>query len=225
MAPIPILKMFRRSPIDALQNHMITVHNCVKQLLPFYSAVLISDWEKAEEIRQVIARLEDEADDMKRALRLHLPKSIFMPVSRTDLLELLSRQDFLANKAKDIAGLVIGRRLQVPALVHESFLKLLDRTIHASAQALKANRELNEVFKSGFSGKELNVIEGMVDQLLKIERETDVLQIVVRHKLFSLESTLSPVDVMFLYKSIEWIGDLGNFAQHVGDRLQMLIAQ
>ncbi|OGT22724.1 MAG: TIGR00153 family protein [Gammaproteobacteria bacterium RIFCSPHIGHO2_02_FULL_42_13] len=225
MAPISILKMFRRSPIDALQNHMTTVHNCVKQLMPFFGAVLVADWEKATEIRKEIARLEDEADDMKRMLRLHLPTSIFMPVSRTDVLELLSRQDLLANKAKDIAGLVIGRRLQLPQSMHEAFLKLLGQAIHASAQALKTNKELNEVFKSGFSGKEISVIEGMADQLLKIERETDLLQIDVRDELFALEKTLPPVDVVFLYQSIEWIGDLGNHAQHVGDRLQMLIAR
>ncbi len=37
-----------------------------------------------------------------------------MPVSRTDMLDLLRQQDMLANLAKDIAGRALGRKLQVP---------------------------------------------------------------------------------------------------------------
>ena len=36
---------------------------------------------------------------------------------------------------------------------------------------------------------------------------------------------LPPVDVIFLYKIIDWIGDLANRAQTVGGRLQILIAR
>ena len=34
-----------------------------------------------------------------------------MPVDRADVLELLTQQDRIANKAKDISGRVIGRQL------------------------------------------------------------------------------------------------------------------
>ncbi|HBP75141.1 MAG TPA: phosphate transport regulator, partial [Alcanivorax sp.] len=36
---------------------------------------------------------------------------------------------------------------------------------------------------------------------------------------------LPPVDVIFLYKIIEWIGDLADRAQKVGGRLQLLLAR
>ena len=51
---------------------------------------------------------------MKRDIRLHLPKSIFLQVSRSDILELLAAQDRVANKAKDIAGLTLGRKMVFP---------------------------------------------------------------------------------------------------------------
>ena len=53
----------------------------------------------------------------------------------------------------------------------------------------------------------------------------DEQQITIRATLFKLESELSPVDVIFLYKIIEWVGDLADRAQKVGGRLQMLVAR
>lgn len=45
---------------------------------------------------------EHEADDMKHVLRHHLPKGLFMPVDRRDLLDVLMMQDAVINQAKDI---------------------------------------------------------------------------------------------------------------------------
>ena len=53
----------------------------------------------------------------------------------------------------------------------------------------------------------------------------DEQQIQIRSQLFKLESELPPVDVIFLYKIIEWIGDLADRAQKVGGRLQLLLAR
>lgn len=47
---------------------------------------------------------------MKKALRHHLPRSLFMPMDRRDLLDVLLMQDKIINVAKDIAGLVVGRK-------------------------------------------------------------------------------------------------------------------
>ena len=44
-----------------------------------------------------------------------------MPVERTDLLELLTQQDKIANKAKDISGRVIGRQLLIPQVMQVPF--------------------------------------------------------------------------------------------------------
>ena len=44
-------------------------------------------------------------------------------------------------------------------------------------------------------------------------------------KLFRHEDSMSPVSVMFWYRLIQWIGDLADFAEKVGDRLLLLIAR
>lgn len=201
------------------------VHACVKELLPFFEAVLSHQWEEVDAIKLKISHLENEADAMKRDLRIHLPKSLFMPVARSDLLELLSVQDRLANKAKDIAGVVFGRRMVIPAAIAPAFVQFLQRCVEASKQANTAIHELDELLETSFSGNEVKIVEGMIANLWHIERDTDERQIHLRQGIFEIENKLAPVDVIFLYQVIEWIGDLANHAQDIGDRLQVLLAR
>jgi len=224
MPTTPFLNMFGRSPIRPLEAHMSRVHACVQELKPFFDAVISQDWEKAASLQRDIVRLENEADIMKRDLRLHLPKGLFMTVSRSDLLDLLNVQDRLANKAKDIAGMVLGRKMIFPEPTLLCFKEFLQRCIEASKQANTVIHELDELMETSFSGNEMKLVEKMIQNLSQIERDTDEKQIRLRHILFDLEKNLPPVDVMFLYKIIEWTGDLADHAQEVGDRLQILLA-
>ena len=64
----------------------------------------------------------------------------------------------------------------------------------------------------------------MIVELSDIEGDTDTLQRNVRYALFMIEKKLAPIDVMFIYKIIEWLGDLADRADHVGSKLQLLLA-
>lgn len=225
MPTTPFLNMFGRSPIRPLEAHMSKVHLCVKELDPFFEAVLEGKWPEAALIQQDIVRLENEADDLKRDLRLHLPKGLFLPVSRSDLLELLTVQDRLANRAKDIAGLVLGRKMMFPDEVIISFKDFLQRCIEASRQANVAINELDELLETGFGGSEIKLVESMIADISRMERDTDDRQIKLRQIVFNLEASLPPVNVMFLYKIIEWTGELADRAREIGDRLQILLAK
>lgn len=225
MPTTPFLNMFGRSPIRPLEAHMSKVNACVKELSPFFDAVLLQKWSEVELIQQDIVRLENEADDLKRDLRLHLPKGLFLPVSRSDLLELLTVQDRLANRAKDIAGLVLGRKMLFPDVTTAPFMDFLHRCIEASQQANTAINELDELLETGFSGSEIKLVESMVVEISRIERDTDDKQIKLRQIVFNLENSLPPVNVMFLYKTIEWTGELADRAREIGDRLQILLAK
>ena len=225
MPTTPFLNMFGRSPIRPLEAHMAKVHACVNELGLFFPAVLKQAWMEAARAEQKIVQFEREADDMKRDLRLHLPKGLFLPVSRSDLLELLTVQDRLANKAKDIAGIVLGRRMVFPETVALHFMDFLKRCITASEQADAAIHELDELLETGFSGSEVKLVESMIAELSRVERDTDDKQIHLRQIVFDLENNLLPVNVVFLYKVIEWTGELADRAREIGDRLQILLAR
>ncbi|MDP3562509.1 MAG: TIGR00153 family protein [Legionellaceae bacterium] len=220
-----IFNMFGPSPIRPIEQHMHKTYLCAKQLSPFFEAVLNHDWPAADAIKDKIIILEKEADIIKRDLRLHLPTGLFLPVARTDLLELLSAQDRIANKAQDIAGLIMGRKMTIPKEVAPAFIPFLDCCLNAAKQACKAINELDELLETGFRGSELNIVEEMIVTLDKIEHDSDDKLADIRHSIFQLENTLSAIEVIFLYKLVQWIGDLADHAQTVGARLQILIAR
>jgi len=112
--PSYLTNLFGRSPIKPLQEHMAKVYACVQQLKPLFDAVIANDQDTVAEARIKIAKLENEADELKWELRHHLPTGLFMPVDRRDLLEVLMMQDKIANQAKDIAGLIVGRHMTLP---------------------------------------------------------------------------------------------------------------
>ncbi|WP_020209880.1 TIGR00153 family protein [Gilvimarinus chinensis] len=221
----PFSNMFGHSPIKPMQEHMSAVVEASSKLPDFFAAAIAGDWDKAKQIQHDISELETKADDMKKQLRLHLPKSLFLPVPRTDLLELLATQDRIANKAQDITGIMLGRQMAIPSTLKEPFQEFVSSAQKTAEQALSAINELDELLEAGFSGREVSLVENMIEKLDEYERTNDQQQVEIRSTLFALEAELPPVDVMFLYQIIDWIGDLADRAQAVGSRLQLLLAR
>ncbi len=219
-------KVFGKSPISPLQQHMHAVLACVSVLPDFFSAVCQGNWDEASRQQQQIAGLERDADRLKKQLRQSLPKGrLFLAVGRRDLLEVLTMQDKVANKAKDIAGLVIGRRLAVPPSLQDALLEFVNRAVETVAQAQRAVDELDELLDTGFRGREVELVERMLERLDQLESEADRFEVVLRSGLFAIERELWPVDVIFLYRVIDWIGEMADRAQRVGSRLQIALAQ
>jgi predicted phosphate transport protein (TIGR00153 family) len=225
MPKSPFLQMFARSPFEPMQQHITKAQACALELTPFLQAAIAGDWDAAEAVQQRIAVLEDDADKLKSSIRRNLPNSVFLPVSRTDLLELVRMSDKIANVAKDISGLMLGRKMTPPAAISDRMLKFLEAALQTSQQAVQAMEELDELLASGFRGREVDLVDRLITELDRLENETDIHERELRAALFAAESELNPVDVIFLYRIIEWIGDLANRAQQVGSRLQILVAR
>jgi uncharacterized protein len=220
-----ISKLFGTSPVRPIQEHIAQATACAMALEPFFEAVIAGDWDRAAEARTRITELENAADELKRSIRLALPNSLLMPVSRSDLLDLLSLQDAIANQAKDISGLVTGRRMQIPPAIAAGYLEFLRCCLRAVAQAQRSVGELDELFETGFRGREADVVIAMTEELDRIENESDEQQVALRGELFAIEQTLPPIDAMFLYQIIDGTGELGDLAHRVGSRLHLLISK
>jgi len=61
---------------------------------------------------------------VKKEIRNNLPKSIFLPVNRGDMLNYLREQDKIADSAEDLAVLVTLRKMTVPSELRD-YLKVL----------------------------------------------------------------------------------------------------
>jgi len=220
-----ISKIFGASPVAPIQEHMELCYKASRELVRFFEHVIASDWDKVAESREKIVQLENEADDAKKQIRMQLSKALFMPVARGDLLELVLVQDKIANLSRDVSGLVIGRRMELPPALQEPFLAFVNRNTDAAKGARKTIRELDELYETGFRGAEAELVAELINELDEIENDTDTQQADLRRILFGMEADLPPVNVMFLYRIIEKVGDIGDMAERVGRRLELLMTQ
>ena len=175
-----ITKIFGASPVAPLQEHMETSYRTARVLNDFFAAVIGSDWPRVDELRAQIVTLENDADKLKAQIRVQLPKSMFMPVAREDLLELVLVQDRIPNLARDVSGLVQGRRMKIPEVMQKSFQEFVERNVAAAKKARKTIRELDELYETGFRGEEVELVTTFISEVDELEHQSDELQAALR---------------------------------------------
>lgn len=217
--------IFGSSPVRPLQKHMEQIVECVGQMIPFVEAVLSGTLEERKQIHATIVDLEHKADRLKKELRLRLPSSLFMPIDRRDVLEVLTMQDRVAGAVRDVSGIIIGRKMQIPEPMQGNYRELVATCVQSVEQAHRAISELDELIETSFGDKERERVGNLLSELDRIEQKTDEQTIVLSHQLFDLEDTLKPVNVMFLYRVLDRTSLIADRAQRVGSRLQLMLAR
>lgn len=134
-------------------------------------------------------------------------------------------QDRIANRAKDISGIMLGREMTIPESVQPLMMKYLKAAVNTAKRAKNALDELDELYETGFSRKEVDLVGNLLKKLDDQEHRTDEFEIEMRRSLKAIENNHPPLDMMFLYRVIEQIGDLADVSQRVGSRLQILMAR
>lgn len=221
----PLLQLFGQSPFKPMQEHMRVVVSCANEVPALFEAVYAGDAHLIEERRKSIFNLENQADDIKNEIRTHLPKSMFLPVDRRDLLEILDLQDSIADTAQDIAGMMVVRDMAPPEALREPVMVLVRRCVDACNHLGKIMEEMDELVETGFRGTESDKVMYMIDELNKIETETDVQAIQLMKLLFDNEEEMGAVTTIMWDRVLHWIGDLANYAERVGNRHRLLLAR
>ena len=225
MPTTSVLNMFASSPIKPLQKHMAQALKATELVHDFFLALVDQHWKKAAALQKKISDAEHKADALKRDLRIHLPKGLFMSMPRSDVLAALKSQEKLVNLAKDVSGLALGRRIVLPEEMVADFLIYTQTVTDVARQAHKAIVEVGELMEVGFRGKEAEHIEHTIDKLDSMESDSDRQQVDLRSALFDLEAQMPPIEVMFLYSVIEKVGELADCAQEIGGRVILLLAE
>jgi len=215
--------LFGRSPIRPMQGHMKAAVACAREVLPFAEAMVAGDTAGMERHRDEIERLEHKADDLKNQIRSNLPRRFLMAVERRDMLEILDSQDSIADVAQDVAELAVLRKMTVPAALGDSLLRLVRRVIDTCDHAERVINELDQLVETGFGEREVARVEEMLEQLGRMESETDELGKSLVRELFEMENELG-ISTVFWYQLINWIGNIADHAERVGNRLRLLIA-
>lgn len=217
--------VFGPSVLKPLQDHMAVSVECVNLLTPLVEALNKADIVTAESIQQQIIQLEQEADKQKTSLRKQLGLSLLLPIPRRDLLEVIRLQDKIANKARDLAGLMIGRKMVFPEALQTDYASFLDSCQQSCLQAQICIKELDELLETGFGGKMVDLMSNFLQRLDDVESLTDELKRQLETKLMALEDQVHPVQVMFMYRAITLTANLADQANRLGNALQSQISR
>jgi predicted phosphate transport protein (TIGR00153 family) len=217
--------IFGKSPFPSLQKHAAICAEASEVLLQLVPAANAARWDEVEQLYDTLTRLEHKADKQKRNIRSKLPRGFFLPVARADLLDLLSRQDEIANDARDIAGLMLGRRMQFPQAVQSGVFELIEAAVATCIRVRELVGLFDELLDTGFSGLEAKRVAAMIEEVEQLEANTDVLVVGIRKKLFEVETELAPVQAIFFYRVLDMIAELADGAERVAHRVQMMIAK
>lgn len=221
----PLAGLIGRSPFKPMQQHMAAVERCAEALLRYFEAHAAGDAAGQAAAEKEVFDLEGEADAIKNSIRAHLPKGLFMPVDRRDLLDMLHAQDSIADTAQDIAGILSLRKMATPGCLQGLLVPFVQRNLEAVRACRRVINELDELVEMGFKGRAVDQVEAMVEAVCRIESETDDMGMELTRVLFQNEAQLRPVDAVFWYRLFDQIGDIADFSQDVGDRLRLLIAR
>ncbi len=221
----PIGALFGRSPIRPLQGHMGAVQSCVASLQKLVEASIAADWQSADALAQEINSSKQDADEIKRDTRMHLTRSVFLPVARTDLLELVSIQDQIGYNCKQVAQLPLLRKSSFPGDLGPAIAGFCSATLKVSESALATINELDELFETSFKGREAGFVEKLINQFQEMEAQSEEGTSAIQGQLLQLEDSLNPVDVIFHYKLIDLLADIAHSARKAGSQLLMFMAR
>jgi len=219
------IKILAKSPFGRLGEHMIRVHECVVLIKPLFQAMLKGDYEEVGKITEQISKLEHKADVIKNEIRSHLPKSIFLPVDRGDVLKFLRQQDAIADAVEDVSVLLTLKRLPVPEEIKGDIMILVDRVLDTCDSLIRVTGEISNLMESTFSGPEADRVLQLIDEVGNKEWEADKAQIAVAKKMLSLEDSVDPVSIYMWMKVFENLGEIANHAENTADGIRMMMAK
>jgi uncharacterized protein len=218
-----IFNIFGKSPFAPLQEHMENVAICVYKLPLLFQALEAHNLPLLDQIAQEIYDVEHKADLIKNGIRSDLPKSLFLPIDRSQLLEVLSIQDKIADTVEDVAVLLTLKPLELLIEFKDIFSLFIKKNIEAFEGVLYIIREVQDLIESSFGGLEADRVKIMIDQVVFKEHEVDLIQRELIKKLFQAESSLTFITFYQWQKIFESIAAISNLSENLANRIRLTL--
>lgn len=220
-----VLGLFGRSPFKPLADHATRVHETVALVPTLVESFIAADWDETRTIYDRISKLEHKADVLKNEIRDHLPKSMFMPVDRGDVLLFLKEQDGIADAAEDLAVILTMRHTPTPEGMREDVRGFVDQVVRTSELWWRSAEELPVLQEVSFTGPEVEKTMARIAEISDMEWKADQLQWAVSRRLFEYEEELGPVSVMMWMRAFQVLGGIANHAENTADLLRLMLAR
>jgi len=213
--------LFYRSPFEGLQKHADKVRECAHLFKEAAVCHIGQECKKFDLLTEQMARLESEADDIKRNIRNHLPKGILMPVDKFQFFDYLKEQDKVLDEVEDALFWLSFRPSGIPDEVASDIHHLVEAVIPAIERLPDLVALATEYFRRK-SEDQRTKMKSLIRDIRQYERETDHLERELKFKIFG--SMKDPLVVFHLIRLVEIVADIADHAQNASDRMRAMIA-
>ena len=218
-----LAKLFVKSPFAPLQKHMQDVSLCVEKLKEIFDALIKDDQKSLSRIAKEISKLEAKADTTKNELRNHLPSSLFLPISKGALLEILSLQDDIADDCEDIAVLLTLKNLTLKEELKNDFESFFKSNLETFQLVKVIIEEFDNLLETSFTGREAEKVKSMIDAVALKEHESDVSQRLLLKNVFGNEGLFSHGEFQLWLLIFKEIRALSNTSEKLAHRIRNLL--
>jgi predicted phosphate transport protein (TIGR00153 family) len=216
--------LISKNPFAFLKEHMQKTQRCVQKTKSIFDALFAKDKERVFVLAKEISQLEHDCDRIKQELRHQVAKSIFLPVERRDLLQVLSNMDSIADSAEDVGVLLTLRWMELPEELRPSFDHFLLCTIDVVEESAKVIFALDRLLEAGFSGPDAEEVVLRIDHIDRLEHQADKAQDQLGKRLFEHEHEFSAAAIIMWIKIIDKVAKISDCSERMMNHIRLMLA-
>ncbi len=214
--------LFPKSPFEHLKRHAEKVKECAWMFKKAFGCYLSVECQEFEDLKDKVAKLESEADKVKREIRESLPKGILLPVDKFQLFQYIREQDKVLDEVEEVLYWLSYRREAIPEQLRDEYIFFVDLVIPPIEKLATLVQMALEYFKS-HSDEKKDKIESLIRDIKQKEKEADFVERELKYKVFSLEG--EALSVFYLIRLTELIGSIADHAENAADIMRAMIAK
>ena len=210
-------KLFGRSPFGQIQTHMEQVSKCITKMVQAVTAMTEGRHEDIDDLSYEVSKLEHQADQVKSDIRNHLLRRFFMPINKTEVLEILSLQDSLADTAEDVCKILTMKKLPFKEEFRAEFDEFLQLNLDAFNVVASIMGQLDGLIESGFGGAEGEKIRKLAHDVAFAEHKVDLVQIGLLKKLYALDTEMTTGEFHLWMRLTRVLGRISNISENLAN--------
>ena len=183
------------------------------------------NYQSFSELAEKVAIYEHEADLIKGNIRNHLPTTLFMPVDKGKFLWALREQDKIIDHAERLVLMLDMRHTKIPKSLQKDFIEHIELVKKTVLAIEKAVENIKDLIETSFVKKEREQTKEFIHKVHQDENEADKKKYEITRGIYKLEKKLDPMDTYHLLKIVDWVDDIADHAENVGDWLRSMIAK
>jgi predicted phosphate transport protein (TIGR00153 family) len=182
---------------------------------------------KGEDVKDLInatSKSELKADKIKSKIREMLRGSVMLAIDKPVFLELVSRQDRIADYAENVVEILSFRDLYDNSEARKLVLNLADAVTATVEEYRKTVGRFEYLLESAFANKEKDIMHQHIGRVNDLEHEADQVEAKAAAYVFT-NGDDQPLAAAHMYRLIQRLDDVANAAETAANSLLPIISK